>query len=166
MMTFTIREVLEGIAEVIEGENGLRDSLEQLREPYGLAEEHSWPAGVKVLKAAPDHVEKAWGSRYPALILYCEKVHSRPTERLRRFSGEAQVGVEVRVTQDRLEGITDQLHYYTDAVRDVLERSRGCIGPGLYLSGETAVQVEAVKKGGSHFLQSSRISCTVIINRE
>lgn len=165
-MTFTIREVLARIAEVLEGENGLRDSLEQLREPYGLVEEHAWPAGVKVLKAAPEHLEKAWGSRYPAVILFCERIRSRPTERLRRFSGEAQVGVEVRVTQDRLEGITDRLHYYSDAVRDVLERSRGCIGPGLYLSGETAVQVDAVRKGGSHFLQSSRILCTVIINRE
>lgn len=165
-MTFTIREVLERIAEVLEGENGLRDSLEQLREPYGLVEEHAWPAGVKVLKAAPEHLEKAWGSRYPAVILFCEKIRSQPTERLRRFSGEAQVGVEVRVTQDRLEGITDRLHYYSDAVRDVLERNRGCIGPGLYLSGETSVQVDAVKKGGSHFLQSSRVMCTVIINRE
>lgn len=165
-MTFTIREVLERIAGVLEGEDGLRDSLEQLREPYGLEEEHGWPAEVKVLKAAPEHLEKALGSRYPAVILFCERIRSRPTERLRRFSGEAQVGVEVRVTQDRLEGITDRLHYYSDAVRDALERSQGCIGPGLYLSGETAVQVDAVKKGGSHFLQSSRIFCTVIINRE
>lgn len=165
-MTFTIREVLDRIAEALEGENGLRDSLEQLREPYGLEEEHAWPAEVKVLKAAPEHLEKAWGSRYPAVILFCEKIRSRPSERLRRFSGEAQVGVEVRVTQDRLEGITDRLHYYSDAVRDVLERSRGCIGPGLYLSGETEAQFDGVKKGGSYFLQTSRILCTVIINRE
>lgn len=151
---------------ILEGENGLRDSLEQLRDPYGLGPEHVWPAGVRVLKAAPEHVEKALGSRYPSVSLYCEKVRSRPAEKLRRFSGEVQVGVEVRVSQDRLEGITERLHYYSDAVRDVLERRRGCIGPGLYLREETAVQFEPVKKGGSSYLQSSRVTCTVIVNRE
>lgn len=165
-MTFTIREVLARVSEILEGENGVRASLEELREEYGLAQEHRWPAEVKLIKAAPEHAEKAWGSRYPALIVFCERIRSRPTERLRRFSGEVQVGVEVRVSQDRLEGITDRLHYYSDAVRDALERGRGCIGPGLYLSAETAVQIDGVKKGGSYFLQSSRVICTVIVNRE
>lgn len=165
-MTFTIHEVLERVAGILEGENGLKDSLEQIRGSYGLGPENAWPAGVRVLKAAPEHVEKALGSRYPAVSVYCERVRSRPTERLRRFSGEVQVGVEVRVSQDRLEGITERLHYYSDAVRDVLERSRGSIGCGLYLSEETAVQIEAVKRGGSAYVQSSKVMCTVIVNRE
>ncbi|MFZ5926839.1 MAG: hypothetical protein ACOYX1_05270 [Acidobacteriota bacterium] len=165
-MTFTTREVLERIAEILEGENGVRASLEELRKEYELVQEHSWPAEVKVLKAAAEHAEKAWGSQYPAMILFCEKIRSRPTERLRRFSGEVEVGLEVRVSQDRLEGITDRLHYYSDAVRDALERSSGCIGPGLYLSAEMAVQIDGVKKGGSHFLQTSHVTCTVIVNRE
>jgi hypothetical protein len=165
-MTFTIREVLERLSEILEGENGLTDSLEQLRQTYGLVEEHPGWAGLKVLKAAPEHMERAWGSRYPVVNVFCERLRSRPTERLRRFSGEVQLGLEVRVSQDRLEGITDRLHYYSDAVRDVLERNSGCIGPGLYLSAETSVHIEAVKKGGSYFLQTSQIMCTVIVNRE
>lgn len=164
-MTFTIREVLERVREILGGEGGLSDSLEQLKTDYG-AEAQGWAAGVEVLKAPPEFAEKAWGGRYPALMLTCEKVKSRPTERLRRFSGEVQVGIEVRVSQDRLEGITEKLHYYSDAVRDVMERNGGCVGPGLYLSGETTVQIEGVKKGGRQFLQSSRVICTVVVNRE
>jgi hypothetical protein len=164
-MTFTIREVLERVRELLEGEGGLADSLEQLRGEYE-AEDRAWPLRTVVLKAAPEHIEQAWGGRYPAVNVYCEKVRSRPTERLRRFSGEVQAGIEVRVSQDRLEGITDLLHYYCDAVRDVMERRGGCIGPGLYLSGEATVHVDPVKKGGSHFLQTGRVMCTVIVNRE
>lgn len=164
-MTFTIREVLERLRELLEGEGGLPDSLEQLRGEYE-AEERGWPLRTVVLKAPPEYVEQAWGGRYPAVNLYCEKVRSRPTERLRRFSSEVQAGIEVRVSQDRLEGITEKLHYYCDAVRDVTERRAGCIGPGLYLSGETTVQIDPVKKGGSHFLQAGRVVCTVIVNRE
>jgi hypothetical protein len=165
-MTFTIREVLERVSGLLDGEDGLRDSLEQLRDAYRLSEEHAWPPGVSVLKAGTEHVEKSLGSRHSSVLLYCEKIHSRPTERFRRFSGELSVGVEVRVTQDRLEGITDRLHYYSDAVRDVLERGRGCIGEGLYLSGETTVHIDPVKRGGRQYLQSSRIVCTVLVNRD
>ncbi len=165
-MTFTIREVLDRVLELLEGDAGLADSLEQLKAPYAVQRQQIWPGQARVLRAAPDLAEKAWGSRYPAVIVYCDSVRSRPTERLRRFSGEIRVGIEVRVSQDRLEGITDMLHYCSDAVRDVIERHSGCVGPGMHLSSETSVQFEGVKKGGSHFLQSSRLTCTVIINRE
>ncbi len=164
-MTFTIREVLERLRELLEGEGGLADSLEQLRGEYG-AEDRGWPIRTGILKAPPEFVEQAWGGRYPSVTVFCERVRSRPTERLRRFSGEVQAGIEVRVSQDRLEGITEKLHYYCDAVRDVLERRSGCIGPGLYLSGEATVQIDPVRKGGIHFLQSGRATCTVIVNRE
>lgn len=163
-MTFTIREVLERVRELLEGEGGLADSLEHLRGAYGV-EDRGRPVRTAVLRAAPEFAEQAWGGCYPAVIVYCEKVRSRPTERLRRFSGEVQAGIEVRVSQDRLEGITEQVHYYCDAVRDVVERRGGCIGPGLYLSGEMTVQIDPVKKGGNHFLQAGRVACTVIVNR-
>lgn len=165
-MTFTIREVLERISGLLHGEDGLRDSLEQLKDAYTLSDEHVWPPGVTVLKAGTEHVDKSLGSRYPSVLVYCEKIHSRPTERFRKFSGELNVWVEVRVSQDRLDGITDRLHYYSDAVRDVLERGRGCIGEGLYLSGETTVHIDPVKRGGSQYVQSSRIVCTVLVNRD
>lgn len=164
-MTFTIREVMERLRELLEGEGGLTDSLEQLRGEYG-AEERGWPIRAVVLKAAPELVEQAWGGRYPAVHVSCERVKSRPTEKLRRFSGEVQAGIEVRVSQDRMEGITEKVHYYCDAVRDVIERRSGCIGPGLYLSTEATVAIDPVKKGGSHFLQSGRVTCTVIVNRD
>jgi len=165
-MTFTIREVLDRVVGVLEGEGGLADSLEQLREGYGLDQERVWPANLKVLRAAPEVVDKAWGSRYPAVIVHCDRVLSRPSEKLRRFSGEVKIGIDVRVSQDRLEGITEKLHYCSDAVRDVIERKSGCLGPGLYLSCATEVQFDGVKKGGSHFLQTGRVICTVIVNRE
>lgn len=165
-MTFTIREVLDRVVEILEGDGGLAESLEQLRARYGLDQERAWPASVKVLRAAPELVDKAWGSRYPAVSVHCDRVLSRPTEKLRRFSGEVRIGIDVRVSQDRLEGITDRLHYCSDAVRDVIERKSGCLGPGLYLSSETDIRFDGVEKGGSHFLQTGRMICTVIVNRD
>lgn len=164
-MTYTIREATERILELLNGEGGLAESLEQLKETYGLDPARPEPAAVRVLKAGPDLAEKALGARYPEVRVYCERIRSRPTEKLRRFSGEIRMVLEARVSQDRLEGMTERLEYYCDALRDVLERRSGCIGPGLYLSGEYEVQVEPVKKGGSQFVQAARVTCTVIVNR-
>jgi hypothetical protein len=164
-MTFTTREVTEKILELLNGESGLAESLERLKEAYGLDPARPEPAAIRVLKAAPELTEKALGARYPEVRVYCEHIRSRSTEKLRRFSGEMRLVVEARVSQDRLEGITERLEYYCDALRDVVERRSGCIGPGLYLSGEYEVQVEPVKKGGSQFVQAARVTCTVIVNR-
>lgn len=164
-MTFTTREVTERILELLNGEGGLAESLEQLKDAYGLNPARPEPASIRVLKAGPDLAEKALGARYPEVRVYCERIRSRPTEKLRRFSGEMRLVLEARVSQDRLEGMTERLEYYCDALRDVLERRCGCIGPGLYLSGEYEVQIEPVKKGGSQFVQAAKVTCTVIVNR-
>ena len=164
-MTFTTREVVERLVEVIEGGEGLAESLEQLKDEYGLEPERPEPAKVRVLRSSADLAERALGSRYPALWVYCERIRNRGSEKLRRFSGEISLCVEVLVSQDRLEGIGDRLQYYCDALRDVIERKSGCIGAGLYLSSEYEVQYEPVKKGGSQFRQTARLGCTVIVNR-
>lgn len=164
-MTFTTREVVEKILDLLNGDGGLSESLEQIKGLYGQEPPRPDPAAVRVLSGPPELAERALGARYPEIRVYCEKIRSRPTEKLRRFSGEIRIVVEARVSQDRLEGITDRIHFYCDALRDVLERKSGCLGPGLYLSGEYEVQVEPVKKGGSQFVQSARVACTVIINR-
>jgi hypothetical protein len=164
-MTFTTREVTERMLELLNGPGGLAESLEQLKEAYGLDPARPEPAALRVLKAAPELTEKALGARYPEIRVYCERIRSRPTDKLRRFSGEMRLVLEARVSQDRLEGMTELLEYYCDALRDVLERRSGCIAPGLYLSGEYEVQVEPVRKGGSQFVQAARVTCTVIINR-
>ncbi|MGC8760202.1 MAG: hypothetical protein ACP5UT_11685 [Bryobacteraceae bacterium] len=164
-MTFTTREVVDTLVELLDGEGGLAHSLEHLKETYGQEPARPEAARIRILKGGTETVERASGARYPEVRVYCERIRSSPSEKLRRFSGEVRAVAEVRVSQDRLEGITERLQYYFDAVRDVLERRSGCIGPGLYLSGEYEVQVEPVKKGGSYFLQTARVLCTVLVNR-
>lgn len=164
-MTFTTCEVLDLVLDMLNGEGGLAESLERLKEAYGKDPARPEAAAVRVLKAAPELTEKALGARYPEVRVYCDRIRRGQDEKLRRFSGEMRVVLEARVSQDRLEGITERLQFYCDAIRDVLERRSGCIGPGLYLSGDYEVQVEGVKKGGSQFMQAAKVTCAVIINR-
>jgi len=164
-MTFTTLEVIDAVRGLLEMDDGLAASMEELKQVYG--EEGQLPAAAEVhFQRTPGEAqEKAWPTKYPQLHVYCDRIESRPTERLRRFSGRVRVIAEVRVSQDRLDGITKNLHFCADGVRDVLERKAGCMREGLYLSDEYDMQVDPVKKGGLNFIQTARIACAVIVNR-
>ena len=59
-------------------------------------------------------------------MVYSNRVRNLLTEKFRNFSGKVQTVAEVRVSQDRIEGIEDQLRLYVDAVTQVLDaESRG-----------------------------------------
>ncbi len=164
-MTFTTMEVIDAVRSLLEGESGLSASVEALKQTYVADERQPAIAPVMFLRTPAETQEKAWPLKYPMVHIYCDRIEGRPVERLRRFSGRVRVVAEVRVSQDRLEGITQSLHHYVDGVRDVLERNTGCVGDGLYLSSEYEVQIEPVKKGGLNYLQTARIAWPVMVNR-
>jgi hypothetical protein len=70
---------------------------------------------------------------YPAVSVYCDKIVNQLKEKFRNFSGIAVMAIEVRVSQDRLEGIEDQSQMYLDAVTQVLDQNRGDWGEGNVL---------------------------------
>jgi len=69
--------------------------------------------------------------------VYCEKVKNQLTEKFRTFSGTAQMTIEVRHSQDRLEGLQDSLQLYTDAATQVLAANRGDWAMGCFTRAAT-----------------------------
>src|ERR1039457_6300070 len=67
--------------------------------------------------------ERSTDVQYPAVNVYCEKIVNQLKEKFRNFFGKAFVAIEVRVSQDRLVGIENQLQTYVDAVTQVLDHS-------------------------------------------
>jgi hypothetical protein len=64
-----------------------------------------------------------------------------------------------------LEGLQDGLETYTDAVRQVLETSRGDWGDGMFYSGEYQASFGPVKHGGKNFIQTAKITFEVGVSR-
>lgn len=120
---------------------------------------------VEFVRVPAEIHERAVTAKSPVIHVYCDQIENRRTEKFRPFSGRMRLVAEVRVTQDRLEGITESLHMYLDALRDVVERSAGCAGDSMYLDGEYEVTIEAVRKGGLNYQQVAKISCWAILNR-
>lgn len=150
---------------LLEGSNGMPASLAALSTSYGRDSAALADLKVEFLRVPSEIHEKSVSPRHPVVHVYCDQIENRRTEKFRPFSGRMRLITEIRVSQDRLEGITETLHFYLDALRDVVEKSAGCAGDGMYLDGEYAVTIEAVRKGGLNYQQVAKISCWAILNR-
>jgi hypothetical protein len=104
--------------------------------------------------------------RYPHICVYCDKIENKLTEKFRKFSGKASVVIEVRVSQDRTEGIEQQLQLYTEAISRVLENTRGEWTPGVYFSGAYEVSFGSVRQGGKNFLQAAKVAIELDVNQD
>ncbi|MBI5280513.1 MAG: hypothetical protein HY858_02435 [Candidatus Solibacter usitatus] len=163
-MRYTTAGAVNHFRGLLEADNGLGASVEALKDAYGEQGAAIPDTEAVFLKAPPELHERSGALRYPVIHVYCERLESSDSERLRRMAGRMRLVTEVRVSQDRLEGITERLHLWVDALRDVLERNSGCAGGGMYLESGYEVTVDAVKKGGLHYLQSARIACWALMN--
>lgn len=108
-----------------------------------------------------DIAEKSGAVKYPVIHVYTEKVLNALREKFRGFSGETQPVIEIRVSQDRLDGLEAQLHLYVDAVTQVLDGSRGDLGDGFFYAGGYDISYGPVTHGGRNFLQIAKVSFTL-----
>lgn len=115
---------------------------------------------------APELSERATTSKYPLLYVYCSKLSNALREKFRTFSGDAQMVVEVRVSQDRLEDMESNVQAYVDAVTQVLDANRGDWGGGVFYCGGYEVTFGAVKHGGRNFLQIAKVGFVVEVSAD
>ncbi len=103
-------------------------------------------SGVEPLAAIPPaHIvnqnvpfalaEKGSAVKYPVLHVYTDRVRNLLTEKFRTFSGKVRTVTDVRVSQDRIDGMEEQLRLYVDSVTQVLDANRGSWGRGWFLHG-------------------------------
>ena len=105
--------------------------------------------------------ERATAVTYPFVTVYCGKITNQLTEKFRQFSGKAEMTIEVRISQDRLDGLEDQVQSYVDAITQVLDQNRGDWGEGMYYAGGYEATLNPVKHGGRNFIQIAKVTFEV-----
>jgi hypothetical protein len=120
---------------------------------------------IKTQNIAADLAERTSGATYPAMQVYCEKIINDLTEKFRSISGRVQMAIELRHSQDRIEGLQDTLELYTDAATQVLTANRGDWGDGMYYTGGYQVTFGAVKQGGRNFIQVAKVTFEIGVSR-
>ena len=119
------------------------------------------PAHVMNQNVSFELSERAQIVKYPAVYVYTDRVRNLLTEKFRTFSGKVRTVVEVRVSQDRIEGMEEHLRLYVEAVTQVLNANRGSWGEGAFFTGGYEVSIDPVRHGGRNFLQIARVEFEV-----
>ena len=162
-MTQTItRAATDKIIGYLTSETGLSASLAELSDEPAMTFDGF---RVHASNAAPDLAEKTVGAKYPAVYVYCDRLFNTMTEKFRRFSGRVQAVVDVRLTLHRLETLSETVELYVDAVVDVLARSRGDWGDGLFYAGKYEVVFAPVKHGGKNFLATAKVVFDIEVSK-
>jgi hypothetical protein len=141
--------------------NGVNAAVAQLATDSGVALAPVPPGHIVAQNMPFDLAERSQVVKYPVVQVYSDRVRNMLTEKFRTFSGKVRTVAEVRISQDRLEGIEDQLRLYADAVTQVLDAKRGSWGQGLYFAGGYEVVYEPVRHGGKNFLQIAKVTFEV-----
>lgn len=163
-MTFVAGIVTRRLYDMLRGEAGVQAALSVIGDLEQIELPPFHGQQVVAQNAAPELAERSTVNKYPVLFVYCSKLVNQLKEKFRRFSGEAQMTVEVRVSQDRLDDLESRLQTYVDAVIRVLDHSRGDWGHGVFYAGTYEVTYGPVKHGGRNFIQIAKVAFAVDIS--
>ncbi len=151
--------------------------LQFLETPAGLCENVAAVAELQGITLAPIDakqifaqnvaqavVERSVDLKYPSLFVYCEKMSNDLREKFRTFSGKANLTIEVRVSQDRIEGLENLLQSYVDVVTRILDQNRGDWGNGMFYTGGYQAVFGPMAHGGRNFIETGKITFEVAVS--
>ncbi|MGB9454720.1 MAG: hypothetical protein WCB12_01670 [Bryobacteraceae bacterium] len=145
-------------AQLLTGSSGVNPSLEALALSGETAVAPLGTGQIRTENVTIELVERATATQYPAVNVYCEKILNQLVEKFRTFSGVSQMAIEVRHSQDRVDGLQDTVELYTSAVTQTLDANRGDWGGGMYYAGGYQVTFGPVKSGGRNFVQTAKVT--------
>jgi hypothetical protein len=163
-MLFIAGSSTQKVLSVLTGSSGLPAAVEALVLEQGITLPAITVQQIIAQNVTPDLSEQSTANNYPLVYVYCGKVVNVLREKFRTFSGDAQMIVEARVSQDRLDRIESNLQAYVDAITQVLDNSRGDWGDGVFFDGGYEVTFGGVKHGGRNFLQIAKVSFALEIS--
>ena len=140
---------------------GIAPLLGNLAETSGVELPLIRPESIVHQNAPMAVMERSLQVKYPAIHVYSDRVQNLLIEKFRKFSGKVRTIAEVRVSQDRIEGLEEILRLYVDAVTEILDANRGCWGQGMFYGGGYEVKFEAIQHGGQNLIQVAKVTFEV-----
>ncbi len=102
---------------------------------------------------------------YPRICLYSGGVKNSQNERFRSLSGIIAVTAEIWASGNLVTDTDQWIHFYVEAMTDILRQNIGDWGEGIFFSGIYDVQFQPPKAGGLGFAQSAKVTCNLNVSR-
>lgn len=164
-MAHTGSVAVSRVIQMLKSNTGLPYSVQAIAEATGEELPAIQSEQIHGINVATKVAERSSGVRYPAVYVFCDRIKNTMKEKFRTFSGQIRTNIEVRVTDDRLEGVERNVQLYVEAVTDVLDNNRGDWGQGSFFGGSYEINYGQVKHGGKNFIQTARVSFELEMSR-
>lgn len=121
-------------------------------------------AEIRVENVSLDVAEKSL-VRYPAILVYCEKLTNTLKEKFSVVSGTLSLAIEIRASGNSIAAVSEQSSAYAEAVMKVLDCHFGQWADGVQYCGGYEVGFQQMKRGGTQLIQVTRITVPVQISQ-
>lgn len=102
---------------------------------------------------------------YPRVTVFSNRFRNQQIEKFRSVSGVVSVVAEISATADLVDQVESAIHFYVEAIGNLLRRNIGDWGDGVFFPGAYDVDVQPPTTGASGFLQLARITCELKVSR-
>ncbi len=153
------------VANLLTADDALSSQIAAVEEEFG----HALPgisSGQIILSSADaDMTDRRQQIGYPRIAIYSDRVVNNLREKFRTLSGTVSVTIAVAASSELIDHVEQWIHYYIEAVTNILRQNVGDWGSGMFFPGTYEVQVQPPKPGGSGFVQTGNITCIVSVSR-
>ena len=164
-MTPLTFEIPQRITQILAAASGLPAWIENVQIQTGLPLPLIPVSQIIISSAGSELLDKVEQVGYPRVAVHTAKVENTLREKFRRLSGNASAEIVISASANLLQQAEQNLHYYIEAVTDILSGNTGDWGEGMFFSGQFEVQLQPPKPGGVGFVQTATVTCTIALSR-
>jgi hypothetical protein len=145
--------------------NALQQEIETIASSTSIILPVITSAQVVLSSAPPSMGDEDLQLTYPRVCLYSVAVKNTQIEKFRSLSGTISVTAEVWASGNLISETDQWIHYYVEAVTDILRQNIGDWGDGIFFSGMYEVQLQAPKIGGFGYVESAKVTCSLNVSQ-
>ena len=164
MLPLTI-DAAQKVSDLLTTGNALQQQLSIVSNSASTTVPLITAAQVVLSSTVPSMGDKDLQLTYPRICLYTTTVKNTQIEKFRSLSGTVSVVAEVWASGDLVSQTDQWIHYYVEAITDILRQNIGDWGDGLFFSGMYDVQLQAPKVGGLGYVELATITCVLNVSR-
>ncbi|MFL6352378.1 MAG: hypothetical protein ACJ74Z_11090 [Bryobacteraceae bacterium] len=120
---------------------------------------------VVLSSATAEMADKDFQLTYPRITLYTTTIKNTQIEKFRSLSGTISVAAELWASANLLQETDQWIHFYVEAITDILRQNIGDLGDGMFFSGAYEVQFQQPKVGGFGWVESAKVTCDLNVSR-
>lgn len=102
---------------------------------------------------------------YPRVSVFSSKLVNSQVEKFRSLSGTVAITAEIVATADLVSDLDLWIHYYAEAVSNILRRNSGDWGDGVFFPGAYEIGVQPPRAGAGGYIQIAHVNCSAGVSR-